>query len=250
MFLTRIEIDPRRRLARRYLGSSQVMHAVVMKAATGGDAAPVEDPEVVGPGAGRVLWRVDVGDFGVLLYILSPQAPAIQRLEHEVAAPGTQARTVDYGPFLSRLADGQVWAFRLAANPQRAVPQGLGVRGKRCGHVTVNQQRQWLTERAARNGFSLLDQDPSSGHSAGVTAPYAPEADNWASVLVVRRQRPVFSRQRDGGRGRDRVRINRTVYEGALRITDVALIRQVLVGGLGASKAYGCGLLTLARPGG
>ena len=48
MFLTKIEIDPTRRLARKYLGSPQVMHAVVMKATAGHD----------GGGSGRVLWTI------------------------------------------------------------------------------------------------------------------------------------------------------------------------------------------------
>ena len=51
MFLTKIDLDPARRLARKYLGSPQVMHAVVLRA-TGGDD---------GSGPGRVLWRADRG---------------------------------------------------------------------------------------------------------------------------------------------------------------------------------------------
>ena len=41
--------------------------------------------------------------------------------------------------------------------------------------------------------------------------------------------------------------INRTVYEGVLRITDPESLRRALIAGIGRSKAYGCGLMTLAR---
>ena len=61
MFLTKIDLAPERRLARKYLGSPQAMHAVVMSATGGHD----------GNGPGRVLWRVDRG-MTTALYILSP----------------------------------------------------------------------------------------------------------------------------------------------------------------------------------
>ena len=64
MFLTKIDLAPERRLARKYLGSPQAMHAVVMSATGGHD----------GNGPGRVLWRVDRG-MTTALYILSPLEP-------------------------------------------------------------------------------------------------------------------------------------------------------------------------------
>jgi len=67
------------------------------------------------------------------------------------------------------------------------------------------------------------------------------------AVMVVHRERPVFNRRRSEGEGRDRVTINRTVYEGVLRITDPESLRRALIAGIGRSKAYGCGLMTLAR---
>lgn len=36
-------------------------------------------------------------------------------------------------------------------------------------------------------------------------------------------------------------------YEGVLQITDLEAFKSMLVNGLGRGKAYGCGLLTLAR---
>ena len=87
MFLTKIDLAPERRLARKYLGSPQAMHAVVMSA-TGGH---------VGDGAGRVLWRVDRG-VTTALYILSPLEPDCSQLVTEAGTAGTQARTLDYSP--------------------------------------------------------------------------------------------------------------------------------------------------------
>ena len=224
MFLTKIDLAPERRLARKYLGSPQIMHAVVM-GATGGHE---------GNGPGRVLWRVDRG-VTTALYILSPLEPDCSQLVAEAGAAGTQARTLDYSPFLASLDAGQLWAFRLAANPSYSASRGPGVRGQRYGHVTVEQQRQWLVERAPRHGFELMPVD------------HVDDEGSDGAVMVVHRERPVFNRRRSEGEGRDRVTINRTVYEGVLRITDPESLRRALIAGIGRSKAYGCGLMTLAR---
>ena len=224
MFLTKIDLAPERRLARKYLGSPQAMHAVVM-GATGGN---------IGDGPGRVLWRVDRGTT-TALYILSPLEPDCSQLVAEVGAAGTQARTLDYSPFLASLDAGQLWAFRLAANPSYSASRGPGVRGQRYGHVTVEQQRQWLVERAPRHGFELMPVD------------HVDDEGSDGAVMVVHRERPVFNRRRSEGEGRDRVTINRTVYEGVLCITDPESLRRALIAGIGRSKAYGCGLMTLAR---
>ena len=241
MFLTKIDLDPARRLARKYLGSPQVMHAVVLKA-TGGDD---------GSGPGRVLWRADRGPATTTLYLLSPSEPDCTQIVAEAGAAGTRSLTLDYSPFLATLDAGQVWAFRLTANPSYAAPRGPEVRGKRFGHVTVEQQRRWL-------GFELVPvsgaaaDDAASGNvavadSAAATGADADAVAASASVVVVRRERPVFGRRNPDRDRRDRVTINRTVYEGVARVTDPDALRRALVAGIGRSKAYGCGLMTLAR---
>ena len=178
MFLTKIDLDPRRRLARKYLGSPQVMHAVVLNATGGND----------GDGPGRVLWRVDGAGQGTTpsLYLLSPSAPDCARLVAEAGAAGTQARTLDYSPFLATLDAGQLWAFRLAANPSYSASRGPDVRGKRFGHVTIAQQQQWLVARTPGYGFELV---PATVGDEGFD-------DSASSVVVVHRERPVFGRKR------------------------------------------------------
>jgi len=245
VFLTKIDLDPARRLARKYLGSPQVMHAVVLKA-TGGDD---------GDGPGRVLWRADRGPTMTTLYLLSPSEPDCTQLVAEAGAAGTRSLTLDYSPFLATLDAGQVWAFRLTANPSYAAPRGPEVRGKRYGHVTVEQQRRWLIERTPRYGFELVpvpgtkaaEADDAASGAAATTSADADAVAASASVVVVRRERPVFGRRNPDRDRRDRVTINRTVYEGVAHVTDADALRHALIAGIGRSKAYGCGLMTLAR---
>ena len=316
MYLTKIELDPRRRFARRLLGSPQVMHAVVMKACDRGrsigddghelarslpEALPAdagipasvraETSASVGAetptaraeasGAGRVLWRVDQGDFGVALYVLSPMRPDMSQIEAD-ATSSQLARTLDYEGFLSRLAEGQTWAFRLAANPVHNENRGPDRRGKRYGHVTARQQRDWLLRRAERQGFSIpmapagpgltrhgedgwakrvelgengklggaaaCEQSVAAAEALEGSAGQDDDPNDRASLLVVRREKPVFDRKDRETQKSGKVTIGRVVYEGILRIEDVRAFRQTLVNGLGPSKAYGCGLMTLARP--
>ena len=245
MFLTKIDLDPARRLARKYLGSPQVMHAVVLRA-TGGDD---------GDGPGRVLWRADRGPTMTTLYLLSPLEPDCKQLVAEAGAAGTRSLTLDYSPFLATLDAGQVWAFRLTANPSYAAPRGPEVRGKRYGHVTVEQQRRWFIERTPRYGFELVpvpgtkaaEADDAASGAAATTSADADAVAASASVVVVRRERPVFGRRNPDRDRRDRVTINRTVYEGVAHVTDADALRHALIAGIGRSKAYGCGLMTLAR---
>lgn len=242
MFLTKIDLDPHRRQARKYLGSPQVMHAVIMKASSTGVFSDDTEGSHHDHDSGRVLWRVDEGAFGTTLYILSPRKPDVTQLEEEAAVAGTKARTLDYQPFLNLLEDEQVWAFRLTANPAYSASMGPGVRGKRFGHVTAEQQIGWLLSRSTRNGFTIIDRDEGKRKLNNLIGEL-----ETASVLVARRERPVFSRNRPDQPGKDRVTINRTVYEGILQITNAQTLRHILTNGIGPSKAYGCGLMTFAR---
>lgn len=229
MFLTKIELDPSRRFARKCLSSPQVMHAVIFKATGSND----------GDGPGRVLWRVD-RSLATSLYLLSPSEPDCSQIVQEAGTAGARARTLDYSPFLERLEAGQEWAFRLTANPSYSASRGQGVRGKRVGHITVEQQRQWLITRASGYGFELLPATIENEESDN-------SDKNVISVVVTHREHPTFGRRRPNSEKRDRVTISRTVYEGILRVVDADALRQALIGGIGRSKAYGCGLMTLAR---
>ncbi|PZR51717.1 type I-E CRISPR-associated protein Cas6/Cse3/CasE [Xylanimonas oleitrophica] len=233
MHLSRIQINPARRGGRTLLGSPQAMHAAVLA------AFPQPDDE-----RGRVLWRVDRDAHQHWLYVVSRPAPDFAHVVEQAGWPTTQggdeAWTVrPYGPLLDRLADGQVWAFRLTANPTRSsratevvagipqVPAGSppGGRSKRYAHVTVAQQQDWLLDRAERWGFEV------------------PEKDGVPDVVVRDRRTERFNRK--GAT----VTIAKATFDGILRVTDAHALRTALVAGMGPAKGYGCGLLTLAPVG-
>lgn len=226
MFLTRVKIDSASRSARKFLSSQQMMHAIVRKASTRGEAPERDETS-------RILWRIDNIAGKHTMFIVSPEEPDFTILTSEFGGESS-GDSVDYIPFLHQLEVGQRWSFRLTANPTRSESRGTGKRGKRYGHVTASQQMQWLSDRSAKFGFSVAS-------DAGVgTDP----ALNEQEFQLVGREKPRFDRR--SNEGRDQITINRVTYEGVLAVTDTPLLRRALGFGIGPSKAYGCGLLTLA----
>lgn len=221
MFLTKMPINGRRRGARLLLSSPQALHAAVM--------AGFADPSASADG--RVLWRLDAYDNGrrILLYVASPEKPDFTHVVEQAGWPTTEAwETQPYDRLLDSLRRGRRWQFRLTANPVHAVRLPTWPKTKPLPHITVKQQEQWLLDRAERLGFRLA---PSQ---VGVD-----ELD----LAVVGRSLRRFERKGSGT-----VTISFVTYEGHLEVVDVDAMRRSLTHGIGRAKAYGCGLLTLARP--
>lgn len=217
MFLTKMQINPRRRTAQRLLGSPQAMHAAVFAGFP--DARPTED--------GRVLWRLDThANHNVVLFIASPEKPDLTHLVEQAGWPTTHTwQTSAYTGLLGTLRTGQRWQFRLTANPVRSGRREGWANTKPLGHVTVKQQEQWLLDRAERLGFRLV-----------------PTANEEPDLAVVDRGVRRF------GRNGAQVTISTATFEGHLEILDADTMRRSLTFGIGRAKSYGCGLLTVARP--
>lgn len=221
MYLTRMQINPRRRGAQHLIASPHAMHAAVL--AGFADAGPTDE--------GRVLWRLDTYDNNrVLLFVASPEQPDFTHIGEQAGWPTTQTwHTRDYDPFLQSLRTGQRWQFRLTANPVHSSRKPGWTDTKPLGHVTVKQQEQWLIDRTHRWGFHLAG---SRGADPGSDA-----VDLAITDRATRRFR----------RNHSQVTIATATYEGQLEITDPDVMRNTLTHGVGRAKSYGCGLLTLAR---
>lgn len=228
MYLSRVLLNPSRRGTGKFLSSPQAMHAVVL-ASCGPDAGET--------GAeGRVLWRVDRPEkHRIELYVVSPHRPDFTGLIEQAGWP-TRATwdTADYEPFLQRLAAGQIWRFRVTANPVRSVSAGEGKRGKVTPHITRRFQEEWFLSRCERWGFEIPERgDGPDG------APVRPMELSGTGVTGFGRSDPTSGR-------RGQVSLTRVTYRGELTVADPDALRHSLTFGVGRAKAYGCGLLTLA----
>jgi CRISPR system Cascade subunit CasE len=218
MFLTRFQINPARRGARKLLSSPQAMHAAVRAA-----FAVPEDHERAGT---RTLWRLDTpAAAAVHLYVVSPGRPDLTHLVEQAGWPTTETWvTRDYDALLSSLHPGQHWAFRLTANPTHSGRKTAEAKDtQRFAYLREEEQAGWLVGRASRHGFALATQQ-----------------DGQPNLRLHRRQTQTFKR------GMDAVTLTTVTYDGILQVTDADAFRQALTSGIGHAKAYGCGLLTIA----
>jgi CRISPR system Cascade subunit CasE len=258
MFLTRFEFNRGRRGSRLLLGSPEAMHAAVCTAfpcRSGFDGHdPLHEPEpaprATSPDVdgARLLWRVDDDGRHTVLYVVSTEEPDLTHLVEQAGWPTHPQGWVTraYEPFLFRLATGQRWAFRLEANPTHAVKLEGRKRSQRLGHVTVVQQTQWLLTRAESRGFRVL---PIEGANPETGEAVTPTGEQELELVVHHRQVRGFRRRDQPGHDRrSRVTLTTAVFDGHLEILDADRIRQTLTRGIGPARAYGCGLLTLARP--
>ncbi len=209
MYLTRIALDSKRRETMRALSSPGVLHGAVERCFEGERA--------------RSLWRTDVLHGTTYLLILSAAKPSCAHIAEQFGSSGDAGETKDYGPLLARIEPGQRWRFRLRANPVRSVSRGSDAeRGRVYAHVTLEQQKQWLLERAEKNGFAL---DPDE-----------------FNVMDTRWE--IFKKHGDERR---KVTLRTATFEGILTVTDADAFIRTLTEGIGRAKAYGCGLLTVMR---
>lgn len=220
MFLTRFQINPARRNARRLLASPHAMHAAVRGAFP--DAADYERADT------RTLWRLDTpAPTTVHLYIVSPGRPDLTHLVEQAGWPTTDTWvTRDYSGLLASLRASQEWAFRLTANPTHSGRKTADAKEtQRFGHLREPEQVEWLIRRTEQHGFAL-----------------ATQADGSPNLRLHRRHTQSFKR------GMGTVTLTTATYDGILHITDADAFRRALTHGIGHAKAYGCGLLTLAPP--
>lgn len=222
---SRLLLNPQKRGGRRLLTNPQAMHAAV-RACFPPD---LDDSEA------RVLWRVDEREHEHVLYVVGPEQPDLSIVVDQAGWFSRPGRSADYAPMLDGLRVGHERAFRLTANPVRSLPADGAKRGKVVPHVTAAQQQDWLVEKAPSWGFQVRE----------VEVPGLEELR--PDVLVDRRQDLSFSKGDRSERGRRPVSLRTASYEGTLRVTDIERFRRALTHGVGRARAYGCGLLTIAR---
>lgn len=253
-YLSKIRINPLRRKSRDLLGNPHIAHAMI----SGGVAGQ--------PVAERILWRIDAANPRQPdLLILTRSKPDWSHIVEQAGWPyaeGEHFLTRDYEPLLRHLAVGREYAFKLTANPVQntinplqasAQQQEQRTKGQtrafRVPHTTIARQTEWLLRKLPTLGFTIPQIEPGqrvpggetddSDVGAGIPAPPVVH-----DLVITGRERLSFAKNTTN-KG-PRVSLVTATYEGRLRVTDVNVLRERLLSGIGPAKAYGCGLLTLA----
>ncbi|MGI5133167.1 type I-E CRISPR-associated protein Cas6/Cse3/CasE [Pseudonocardia sp. CA-107938] len=228
-YLSRIWLNPLRSRAQLFLANPHALHAAVLG---GLSRQPVTE---------RVLWRLNT-DFRhrAEVLVLTESMPSWEHLVEQAgwaSADEPQEIVRDYQPLLDKVQRGREFRLRVRANPvsstrrpdkpSPAQQKQLAKerrRGVRVAHRTAGHQLRWFTDHLEGWGFETV-LSPESGPRVALSA----------------RDRLVFTKN-----GGHRVVLNTATFDAVVRVTDPAIARERLLGGVGPAKGYGCGLITLA----
>ena len=227
LFLSRLTLNPRSREARAALYDLHALHRLIWRGFP--DRRESDSPDV-----GRILFRLEAEGPIVkdgLPFVLVQSALASDWSPLLSATGGASpVLDADGKSFAPRLTPGQQLRFRLRATPTvRRHPEDSprdadgNSKGKRMGLRTEEEQRGWLLRKGEAGGFAPVE--------FRVT-PLGQLTGNQPS--------------RSGASGRD-LKHTGVDYDGVLRVTDPDLFVQTLAAGVGAGKAWGFGLLSVAR---
>jgi len=216
MYLSRLILNPRNRRVQRELANPYELHRSLMCSFPDGLEMPDDE---------RVLFRVDTdGQTGAPTVLMqSFHQPDWGWLDDSGAKnyllPDTRwPPDVFHNPatksFELNLAEGQLLAFRLRANPT------VKRQGKRHGLYRTGDQMEWLSRKAQRGGFRIV------------------------RAAVIREDEETGWQRRAGANRR--ITLFAVLFDGLLQVVDPDRMSGTVQRGIGSGKAFGFGLLSLA----
>lgn len=247
LFLSRLILDLDSRQVWSEMAQPYEMHRTLMRAFPG---VPPEEKIKAREKFG-VLFRADLDDRRncVTVYVQSTIEPEWSFLENHNGYLLTDADVPnpdfkDISEAYKRLRDGQVLSFRLRANPTKRIAKAIKgdseLKGKRVGLLREEEQVDWLIrkgrerEKDKPGGFEILMREVMDRNGEIRQVPH----------VDVRREgkQNGFKREEKGPTTHLAVR-----FDGLLRITDADAFRETLLHGIGSAKAFGFGLLSVAK---
>jgi CRISPR system Cascade subunit CasE len=134
---------------------------------------------------------------------------------------------------------GTILRFRLRANPTKRlstpiVSEAKRAVGKRVELQGEEAQLDWLRRKAELCGFRL---SAITGHAS------------VPNVRVIPEPKLIGNQHRRTEPGAGRLTFGSVLFDGILQISDLAKFQAALEQGIGAGKAYGFGLLSVAGVG-
>lgn len=225
MRLFRIHLNPRCTEARRDLADPYQMHATLCRAFF---PAETQCPP------GSLLWRLEPetdAEGRARVLIQSRETPNWSRIPvPEWLAQCEPGIDLAQKLALDTIKAGQVFRFRLRANPCKTV------QGKRQGLAHPDAQRNWLARKGEQHGFVL----PESGMPDYFEFMQSAEGRAYHDVRVSHEQ--LLRGSQHGGNA---IRVYSVLFEGRLTVTDPARFRAALESGIGHGKVMGLGLLSV-----
>jgi CRISPR system Cascade subunit CasE len=233
LYLSRLRLDPRNRVAAINLNRPYELHRTLLRAFPSADQG----------GPGRVLFRTEpmirTRPTDAIVLVQSDKEPSWTQTDQKLTdllaePPGTRI-------FADTFEIGTVLRFRLRANPTvRRCRLSDGTRDERRnrprhGLYREEDQVAWLVRQGKVHGFDLMASD--------ATEWFDTEAPCALYDVLVRDEGTILTRkQTETGVSRH----HSVLFEGRLRVTDTSAFSEALRSGIGPAKAFGFGLLSVA----
>lgn len=233
LYLSRIMLNPGSKAVMHDLGSPRELHKSICRcfpAIEDQGNRPAHEKETP-RNAYKLLHRLDNKGDSIVLYVQSTVEPEWHRLSPGYA---TRADAKPIHRLYSAISNGDRLQFRLAANPtKRAGKNDDGntkfkdeKKRRRIDIRTEDGRIKWLARKGEECGFRLCR----------VTS-----TDGTASVETSIGRSLTFKHEKG------RVTLGSAVFEGVLEVTDADAFRNTITNGIGPGKAYGFGLMSVAR---
>lgn len=234
LYLSRLRLDPRNRIAAANLARPYELHRTLLRAFPGSDSE----------GFGRVLFRVEP-----MPRSRAAEATVIVQSETEpdwIEAcreypPGMLLAPPQLRGLPATFPVGTLLRFRLRANPcvrRCRLPDGTrDERRQRPRHGLYREEDQidWLIRQGRSKGFELMASDATSWfETEGLCARYDLVVRDEGTMVTDKKTTKGVSRHYS------------VVFEGLLHVTAPPAFSNGLRSGIGPGKAFGFGLLSIA----
>jgi CRISPR system Cascade subunit CasE len=178
----------------------------------------------------RVLWRIDKLGGREYILILSNRLPNLSYAAEQICDGNEIIEdSKNYGKTLENVKSGDIYRFRLRANPVRKTHDKNGEKERNITSAilspngtgeNVPSQKKWLLDRSKSLGFSTTED----------------------TFQIVRTEWININKQNNRP-----FRFKAAEFEGILTVTDADLFKHTLEFGIGREKAYGCGMMTVIK---
>jgi CRISPR system Cascade subunit CasE len=212
MYLSRLQLNSNnRQVWRNIIANPYKVHQMVMRGFPGDVKREKAD----------VLHRLDIRDWGVNLLVQSTLEPDWSTVNPDYLLPADPFDPLPnpaVKPLTLPLQIGQVLNFRVCANPTIKKRREDKKNSNRVPLLREEQQIEWLQKRAEAGGFILL------------------------RVAVSQAQQQKIWKEK----GAKPITLYTVQFDGHLRVDRPDKLQEVMLTGIGPSKAFGYGLLSLA----
>lgn len=210
MYLSKIVLDIRHPSVRQALWDVNDLHRNLMS------GFEMDSETTTARARKQVLFRLCTRRDEAYLLVTSGEKPDAQALARR-GFYVDEARTRDVSALKQVFLPGKLLQFELLASPCKK-QSGSGKNSRRLFLDTPGLREEWLKRKGAQGGFQVV---------------HVAEMGGRVDIC--------------GRRGEMEIKNSAVLFSGLLRVEDQDAFWQSYAGGIGPGKAYGLGMLTLAR---